>query len=153
MREKEKKIGTCALCKKENTILEESHIIPKFVFRRIIKKSPTGFMRNPLNPNERLQDGDKQYLLCGDCEDLFNVSETLFANKVFHLYKAGNLKEFKYEKWLNFFISSVSWRTLYLDILDYKSKNSIPKKSLDVLNQSEEILRDYLLEEEKIYPV
>ena len=146
---KEEKIGTCALCKKENCVLELSHIIPKFVFRRIVKKSVTGFMRNPFNPDERIQDGDKRYLLCGNCEDLFNVSETLFANKVFHLYKAGSLKEFKYEEWLNFFISSVNWRNLYLDILGFKENKSISKERLDILIKSEEILRDYLLGKRK----
>ncbi|MBZ9688854.1 hypothetical protein G9F72_021260 [Clostridium estertheticum] len=145
----EDKIGTCALCKKENCTLELSHIIPKFVFRRIIKKSATGFMRNPFNPDERIQDGDKQYLLCGDCEDLFNVSETLFANKIFHPYKGDALKEFKYEEWLSFFISSVNWRNLYLDVLDFKSSNSISEQELDVLVESEEILRDYLLSRTK----
>lgn len=138
-------IGTCALCKNENSKLELSHIIPKFVFKRIIKKSVTGFMRNPFNPNERLQDGDKQYLLCGECEDLFNGSETLFANKVFHLYKAGKLKEFQYGKWLNFFISSVNWRNLYLDILGFEKDKSISKEKLDILLENEKILRDYLL--------
>ncbi|ACD23010.1 conserved hypothetical protein [Clostridium botulinum B str. Eklund 17B (NRP)] len=138
-------IGTCALCKKTNTILEKSHIIPKFIFRRIVKKSATGFMRNPFNPDERIQDGDKQYLLCGECEDLFNVSETLFANKIFHGYKGGKLKEFQYEKWLNFFITSVNWRTLYLDIQGFKNDNSITKENLKVLMEDEEILRDYLL--------
>jgi hypothetical protein len=142
---KEEKIGTCALCNNENCILELSHIIPKFVFRRIVKKSVTGFMRNPFNPDERIQDGDKRYLLCGNCEDLFNVSETLFANKVFHLYKAGILKEFQYEEWLNLFISSVNWRNLYLDILAFKENKSISKERLDILIKSEEILRDYLL--------
>jgi len=141
----EEKIGTCALCKKENCVLELSHIIPKFVFRRIIKKSITGFMRNPFNPNERIQDGDKQYLLCGDCEDLFNTTETIFANKIFHLYKAGTLKEFEYEEWLNLFISSVNWRILYLDILRFKADKSISNEKLNILIKSEEILRDYLL--------
>lgn len=139
------KIGTCALCKKENCALENSHIIPKFVFRRIIKKSATGFMRNPFDPNQRLQDGDKQYLLCGECEDLFNISETLFANKIFHKYKEGNLKEFEYEEWLDFFISSVNWRNLYLDLIGFKSDTSITKGILEFLICSEEVLRDYLL--------
>lgn len=138
-------VGTCALCKEENVILEESHIIPKFVFRRIMKKSVTGFMRNAFNPNQRVQDGDKQYLLCGNCEDLFNTCETKFANKIFHPYKEGKLKDFEYEEWLNYFISSVNWRNLYLDILDFQANKSLATEKLDTLIRNEEILRGYLL--------
>ncbi|GLH64483.1 hypothetical protein [Parageobacillus sp. G301] len=138
-------VGTCALCKEQNVILEESHIIPKFVFRRIMKKSVTGFMRNAFNPNQRVQDGDKQYLLCGNCEDLFNTCETKFANNVFYPYKKGKLKEFEYEEWLNYFISSVNWRNLYLDILDFQANKSLATEKLDTLIRNEEILRDYLL--------
>lgn len=141
----ENNIGTCALCKKTNAILEKSHIIPKFIFRRIVKKSVSGFMRNPFNPDERIQDGDKQYMLCGECEDIFNVSETMFANKIFHKYKNGKLQEFHYEKWLNSFITSVNWRTLYLDIQGFKKDNSLTQENLNVLIECEEILRDYLL--------
>ena len=42
-----KVVGICALCKDDNVILENSHIIPKFVTRRILKKSVNGYMRNP----------------------------------------------------------------------------------------------------------
>lgn len=138
-------IGTCALCEKDDVLLEESHIIPKFVFRRIVQKSVTGFLRNAFNPNQRIQDGDKQYLLCGECEDLFNKSETLFANKVFHPFKKGNLIEFEYDSWLNYFIASVNWRNLNLDILDFKKDNSLPKDVLQNLITKEKELKDFLL--------
>lgn len=65
-------VGTCALCKSQNIILQDSHIIPKFVSRRLIKKSITGFLRQASNPNKRLQDGDSTYLLCADCEQKFS---------------------------------------------------------------------------------
>lgn len=138
-------IGTCALCKKENVILELSHIIPKFVTRRIIKKSITGYMRNNFNPDQRLQDGDKQYMLCGECEDMFSKVETTFANQVFHPYKNENKQSFLYEDWLNYFIISVNWRTLYLDIKDFINDNSISKKQLMILNDREKIMRDFLM--------
>lgn len=57
----------CALCR-ENKELELSHIVPKFVIR-YLKKTSTGAIRNMENPNKIAQDGEKHYLLCGDCED------------------------------------------------------------------------------------
>lgn len=138
------KIGTCVLCKKSNATLEESHIIPKFVFRRIMKNSITNKMRNPYDPNKTLQDGDKEYLLCGDCEDIFNKFETEFSKKIFHPYKEGKLVEFEYNKWMNFFICSVNWRNLYLDIID--THTNFKEDELGNLKICEEILRDYLLE-------
>lgn len=140
---KNSNIGTCALCKKENITLEESHIIPKFVFRSIKKDSPTAGMRNPYNPDKRVQDGDKKYLLCGECEDLFNKSETEFAKKIFHPYCNDKLKEFNYEEWLNFFITSVNWRILYLDL---NNKNDFTSKVKQILSKNEEVLRDFIME-------
>ncbi|MCC3648478.1 hypothetical protein JGK52_17595 [Cytobacillus oceanisediminis] len=61
----------CALCRKD-AILELSHIIPKFVYRSMKKNSPTGNMRLMSEPNRKIQDGDKQNMLCGECEDFFN---------------------------------------------------------------------------------
>ena len=145
-RKKIEAIGTCALCRTENVELECSYIIPKFVTRRIIKKSGTGYMRNPFSPNRRLQDGDKQYLLCGDCEDRFSIAETLFADRIFHPYKDRNSQSFVYEEWLNYFIISVNWRNLYLDIVDYNKDGSISEEQLGVLFKKEKTMRDYLMQ-------
>lgn len=141
----EQTIGTCALCKRENAILELSHIIPKFVTRRIHKKSITGYMRNISNSNQRLQDGDKQYLLCGKCEDRFNRAETTFANQVFYPYKNENQQSFEYEDWLNYFIISVNWRNLYLDIEGFRSDKTVSEEQLKLLIEKEKIMRDYLM--------
>ena len=143
---KESVVGTCALCKRKDVILELSHIIPKFVTRRIINKSVTEFMRNPLEPNQRIQDGDKMYLLCGECEDRFQTSETLFANKVFHPYKNNNQQTFKYEDWLTYFIISVNWRNFYLDLKEYKDDPNLSQTTLDILIQKEEVMRNYLMQ-------
>lgn len=142
---KQGKIGKCALCGQVKK-LEISHIIPNFVSRRIIKKSPTGFMRSPYSPDQRVQDGTKEYLLCGDCEDRFNKWETIFANKVFHPYKEGKLLNFEYGDWLAKFILSVNWRTLYLDIISYIEQGNISIDYLNTILINERIIREYLLE-------
>lgn len=141
----EQKFGTCALCGKQD-MLEKSHIVPKFIFRRIMKNSPSGFMRNQNEPDVRLQDGSKTYLLCGECEDRFSKLETEFANKVFHPYKNAKLKDFEYEEWLIKFIVSVNWRTLYLDLVDYVKNPNIDIDTLESIIENEKILREFLLE-------
>jgi len=136
----------CALCRKEAE-LEVSHIIPKFVFRTLKKNSPTGNMRLTSEPNRKVQDGDKQRLLCGECEDLFNQDETTFANTIYHEFQAGTLTEFEYSTWLNRFIISVNWRNLYLDIVGFVSEGNLEPYKLEVLIQAEKVMREYLLGE------
>jgi len=61
--------------------------------------------------NKRVQDGEKAYLLCPDCEQKFSVWEKAFAEKVFTPINEGNpLKN--YGPWLLKFSTSVSWRVL-----------------------------------------
>ena len=137
-------IGTCALCKKENVVLEESHILPKFVSRKQKKDNITGFLRNMFEPNRRIQDGDKKYLLCGECEDLFNKSETEFSKRIFLPFVDGKLGEVHYEKWLIDFIVSVNWRNLYLDIEGWREDSSLDRDKLEIFEKGEKELREYL---------
>lgn len=141
------KFKTCPLCGEKFIPNEESHIVPKFVFKRIMNNSPSRFMRNPNEPNVRLQDGTKMYLLCGKCEDRFSKLETKFANKVFHPYKNGKLKDFEYDEWLMKFIVSVNWRTLYLDLVEHVKNQDLKIEELEIIIESERILREFLLEE------
>lgn len=140
----------CALCGKDRE-LKKSHIIPKFVTERIKKNSPTGFMRNAQNPKMRLQDGDKRPMLCGECEELFSKNERLFAKKIFHPFQENDSKGvegLEYDAWLNYFISSVNWRNLYLDLVGFVSNHNNEKlqsKDIDILVKSENLLKKYLL--------
>ncbi|MBX4261314.1 hypothetical protein KTC96_06505 [Clostridium estertheticum] len=101
--------GTCALCLQTRE-LKLSHIIPDFVGRHFKKTSPTGYLRNIMNPNKREQDLMKEYLLCAECEQRFSVFEREFAEKAFHPFAMRELKELNYEEWLKKFIISVHWR-------------------------------------------
>ena len=62
-------LSACALCH-DKSELELSHIIPKFVLR-YLKETSAGLLRSAENPNAVVQDGEKHYMLCGKCEDLF----------------------------------------------------------------------------------
>ncbi|MFT8319631.1 MAG: hypothetical protein ABF649_01860 [Bacillus sp. (in: firmicutes)] len=141
-------MGNCALCQEERE-LEKSHIIPKFVFRSMKKNSPTGNMRMASQPNRVIQDGDKQAMLCGVCEDRFSRNETTFANKFYHPYHSDNLHVVEYGQWLNYFISSVSWRSLYLDIIEFVRDQNIDIIDLGTLIEAEKVMREFLLGERK----
>ncbi|MEN1938994.1 hypothetical protein AAIE21_26575 [Paenibacillus sp. 102] len=145
-------IGICALCKKEST-LEESHIVPKFVFRYLNAHSFTGRIRTVAEPNRPLQDGKKLHLLCSDCEDLFNKDETLFSNKVFHPFKKNGFDGpvIYNGDWLNRFITSVNWRVLHQDLQKITTEQDNDKpltpEILNTLSNAENVMRSYLLKE------
>lgn len=109
----------CALCRQEQA-LRSSHIIPKFVYHWLKESSGTGFLRFSQNPNQRVQDGLKKELLCGDCELLLSKFESEFADNIFyplHQNEALRLSKgpwFSYKSWCMKFAVSVSWRCLML---------------------------------------
>jgi hypothetical protein len=141
--------GICALCGSSGE-LKLSHIIPKFVFRYLKKDSFTGRMRMTSNPNVPIQDGDKVYLLCGPCEELFSGKETYFSNAIYRPFKENGFSRLVYESNnLHYFITSVNWRTLYLDLIGFieeeDEENKITNKQLESLKKAEETMRAYLL--------
>lgn len=137
---------TCALCKSQAS-LKQSHVIPHFVFDRIKKNSPTGFLRGRLlDVDLRQQDGDRHKLLCNGCEQRFSQAEKKFAEEVFMPYHESGTTSFAYGPWLSYFISSVNWRTLHLDNIDFHSKQEWSDETLSVLDTAETILADFLLE-------
>src|SRR5258708_29327431 len=100
----------CALCLQKKELLN-IHIIPKFISDWFVSTSPTGYMREACTPNLRRQDGDREHLLCYDCEQLFSKWEHKFAKEVFYPYVNNNSKiSFIYKEWLEKFIISVAWR-------------------------------------------
>ncbi|QYF82840.1 hypothetical protein KY492_00515 [Brevibacterium sp. PAMC21349] len=109
------------------------------------KNSPTGNIRLASQPKRVIQDGDKQAMLCGVCEDLFNENETIFANKIFHPYHSDNLQVVEYGSWMNHFITSVNWRNLYLDITGFVIEQNIGVQDLEILIEAEKIMREFLL--------
>jgi hypothetical protein len=115
-------------CKRKR--LHESHIIPKFVTDWLKKSSGTGFLRSSGMPNRRSQDGEKEQMLCSDCEALFNQWETPFATEIFHPLNTGKAMQFKYGSWLLKFAVSVSWRVLTSYEPKFLSEMSDPGKTL-----------------------
>jgi hypothetical protein len=142
---RKKLMATCALCRSEAPLIE-SHIIPHFVFDRIKKNSPTGYLRGGLvDVNLRRQDGDTGKLLCQDCEQRFSNSEREFNERVLAPYHEQDLTVFEYGPWLGYFISSVNWRTLHLDNIGFHREGKSAVETLHVLDGAERILADFLL--------
>lgn len=133
----------CALCGTE-TKLELSHIVPKMVIRTLKKTAP-GNIRNSENPNIPAQDSEKHYMLCGNCEDLFSGKETYFANTLFHPYIKKEKTKFDYNSKLFYFLTSLSWRSLYLDLIDFTENHVVGIDALEHLISCEKIMKDYLL--------
>jgi hypothetical protein len=72
----------CALCKKRNE-LKESHILSKFFYKplKTIDGKIYVLTDDPSHKNLIVQDGIKEYLLCGACESKRSKWETYFSNK------------------------------------------------------------------------
>jgi len=101
----------CRLCGVPSE-LQESHVVPAFVYKWLKETSATGFIRFGQNPNKRVQDGYKEYWLCRDCEKRLNAWETKFATNIFHPINENGGQRIRYGEWLLKFCISVSWRTL-----------------------------------------
>lgn len=137
------KLKKCALCGEEKEI-QLSHIVPKFVGRHL-KKTSVGNIRNMEDPNKVVQDLEKHYLLCHDCEERFSASERWVANNIFYPWKKNQKDEFDYNSYLHYFITSLSWRSLFLDIMNYVQTGDVNVQKLQIMIESEKVMKQYLL--------
>lgn len=137
----------CAFCNKDKETLE-SHRIPKFIVKWLKQTSPTGYLRQVVNPNVRKQDFQKERLLCFDCEQLFSRFEDYFAKEVFYPFVKNDLQKVQYDERLKKFAISLHWR-MGLSALHNKEVPSIIKIFLKrFLNMS----RLYLLGKIERFP-
>lgn len=136
-------MAKCALCQEESE-LQISHIVPKFVGKHL-KATSIGNIRRQANPGKVIQDIEKHALLCHNCEELFSASERYFANTIFYPYLKDKKNKFSYDERLHFFLTSLAWRSLYLDILDFVENGGIRIEVLETMINSEKVMRDYLL--------
>lgn len=136
-------LKNCALCG-NNEKLELSHIIPKMVVRAL-KKSSVGAIRSTENPDQTVQDSEKHYMLCGKCEDLFSEYEKYFSDVMFQPYLKHEKDRYDYDERLYYFLTSLSWRSLYLDLIDFVENNVVGIDALETLIEAEGQMRDLLL--------
>ncbi len=102
--------GKCHLCLRDK-YLQLSHVLPKFIFKWYKHNSPS-YLRSGLEPNMRIQDGEKEYLFCEECEQRFSKWEDRFAREVFpKLQDPENANPIvNYKEWAIKFATSVSFR-------------------------------------------
>lgn len=133
----------CALCLSEAD-LQESHILPAFVFRWL--KKTGGPVRNGSNMNRRVQDGTKIDLLCLRCETNFSRFEKQFASQIFRPLTEEQFLEFSYDAWLLKFCVSISWRLLIF-IEKTEGFSNLSKENQDLAKNALETWRLFLMGE------
>jgi hypothetical protein len=131
--------GICALYNIETELLE-SHIYPKFVIN-YTKKTGSKFLRRFANPNVRLQDGIKLYLLSEKAEQDFSLREKWFAENIFVPYLSRKL-ELDYNENLYYFAVSFLWRILVLELK--KNNNLNDKWYYNIIINAEKEWKEYL---------
>lgn len=129
----------CNLCGKQAN-LQNSHIIPRFVFRWLKKTAATPFLRNSENVNTRVQDYHEK-LLCEDCELQFSDYESKFASNVFYPFINGESNSFAYDEWLQRFIISISWRLIVSERTDLSRLDSV---HAEAIREAKDIWADIL---------
>ena len=141
---KEKIIGDCALCKKKNVELMQSHIIPKAVYRRA-KTYENSRFREFYEPKKIYQDGEKKPMLCHECEEFFSRYETKFSNLFLDKYlESPNSALPAITSDIEFYILTVAWRVLYDDLYVFNSFSGDDERMC--LEEYEDKLGNYLYE-------
>lgn len=105
----------CILCGLKPPI-ENSHIFPKLVYRRLKKGSPLDSFRHSSMFARPVQDGWKAALLCEACEGEFSLLETWFANEIYDPFLRRNTTIFGYDGRLALFSASLHFRNLYFQL-------------------------------------
>lgn len=84
-------------------------------------------------------------MLCASCEQRFGNSEREFSNNVFAAFHANDQDEFAYGPWLHYFMTSLAWRTLILDLPGLEADAANPPAVVGELVTAAETMRRYLL--------
>lgn len=137
--------GKCALYDIESE-LKLSHIIPKFAFD-YLKRTGGKYLRTYENPDQRVQDGPKQYLLCEKAEQEFGKRERWFSHNIFLPYLKDSKMEFDYDENFAYFMISILWRVL-VDQTKYEGVKA--EKRLDFLEDVKSEWKSFLAD--SIYP-
>lgn len=150
-------INICSLCKNKEASNHNSHIIPKFLGKRLFNDTNPrhsllfGKEKKPI----KVQDTPKtKHFLCKRCEKGFSILETYCArylnrydnlayrtNSYFNHEQVGNLRYYVIHelkiKIYNLFIYSILWRASIC--------NDIVFNDLNLIKEEEEELRQFLL--------
>jgi hypothetical protein len=101
--------STCILCQQDPPI-ENSHIVPKFVIRRLKTGNPLQTLVHSDVLNKIFQDGWKEDYLCTACEQRFSKLEGWFCKSVYDPFLAGTQPKLNYGPELGLFAASLAFR-------------------------------------------
>lgn len=73
----------------------------------------------------------------------------MVCKKFFYPWKKEEKIEFEYNSNLNYFIISLSWRSLYLDIMNYVQEGNVKIEKLQIMIAAEKKMRRFLLGEDE----
>ncbi len=132
--------GKCALFHLE-VELRRSHVIPKFAYD-YMKESGTKYMRTLTKPNQRQQDGHKEYLLGDKAEGEFSKRENWFASNIFLPYLKDGKTSISYDERLAYFSISLLWRVLVTEIK--KNQGKFEPNQMKLLDDLAEEWRKFL---------
>ncbi len=136
--------NVCKLCGSKKG-LQQSHIIPKFVFKWLKESSATGYLRVGANPNIRCQDGLKTELLCWDCEQLLSSWENEVSKSLFYPYQSTK-QPLSYSEYLLKFSVSLSWRVLTYLMLDDNIKADLSPSLTQKIEQVLATWKNFILD-------
>lgn len=136
---KKNTVGKCLLCQKKSE-LQESHIVPKFMTKKI-RQSPAQVYIVDLDKKLNIkQDTLKYPMLCRECEGIFNRLETYFSKDIKSRYGSYELN---YSDQLYPFILSIFWRLMEYSIIITNGEERQNSKKLFHLREA---IRDFLFE-------
>jgi hypothetical protein len=139
--------GDCRLCAKKGVELQHGHILPKFAWDWL-KETSVGAIRSGEEPNIRVQDGPKEYLLCRDCEGNFSRAEKVFAEQIFApVHAGGSIYGLRYTEWAMRFAVSVSWRVLVFNMELTGPIDHLSEQQLQATSAAERQWRAFLVGE------
>lgn len=140
------RVRKCQLCLEEKQ-LKLSHVIPKFVFSWHKRNSPS-YLRSGQEPNKRVQDGEKEYLFCEDCEEVFSCWEDKFSRKVFKVLNDPNISNpmVSYDESALKFAVSVSYRISIFSELE-QGLEHFPIVLKEETKKARDVWRKFLLGE------
>ena len=120
----------CILCHLHPSI-ENSHIFPKFVVKRLKQGAPHGTLRHSDNLSYPAQDGWKTDYLCDGCEKTFMKWEDWVCRKIYDPFLNGTRAVFPMSEQLALFAASLHFRNIRY-VLDQRPSAAMPTALLDL---------------------
>jgi hypothetical protein len=128
----------CILCQKQPPI-KNSHVVPKFVIKRLKNGNPLGTLVHSNDLKQIHQDGWKGDYLCLKCEGLFSVWENWACKNIYDPFLANGDVSTNYDERLGLFAASVCFRYIQYAI-DQHSQQPVRAEFWTILENLRESL-------------